>query len=304
MTSVLVVAPEGDQHGDAVQQALQRAGTTVGRAAVDILGEGFSCRPGDPITVGGHRVTTDWAIWWHRTGSLPPVWGAGGAEQDLAHAEATALLLGALLAVDPAWVDRPAAVERAEHTLLQLAVARACGAPVPDTLAGSDLVAAAEFLHGGPTVAKAVSSGPGLAPFAGPVTEEMLPALAGAPALLQRQVPSVADLRVIVVADRTLAWRRGRSPDDPVDWRASDPNGHGFTPVPVPSAVAGSAVRTCRALGLTTCVQDWVVDTDGTCWFLEANPVGRWLFLPGAEQTVPDLLAEHLIAAATGRRAA
>jgi len=51
-------------------------------------------------------------------------------------------------------------------------------------------------------------------------------------------------------------------------------------------------------------VQDWTVDTSGTCWFLEANPVGRWLFLPGAERTVPGLLATHLIAAAAHRDAA
>jgi len=149
-----------------------------------------------------------------------------------------------------------------------------------------------------------VSSGPGLAPFAGPVTAGMLPGLAGAPTLLQRRVRSTADLRVVVVGDRVLAWSRPRNPDDPVDWRSADPSGRGFAPVPVPVPVAGPAVGTCRGLGLTTSVQDWAVDTDGTCWFLEANPVGRWLFLPGAERTVPGLLATHLIAAAAHRRAA
>ena len=74
--------------------------------------------------------------------------------------------------------------------------------------------------------------------------------------------------------------------------------------MPVPDAVAGPAIATCRALNLTTCVQDWAVDLDGTCWFLEANPVGRWLFLPGADQTVPGLLAGHLIESATPRRVA
>jgi len=115
VTGVLVVAPRGDRHGDAVQQALVLAGATVARTAIDTSGMGFVARPPAPPVLGGQSITGEWTVWWHRTGTLPPVPGADPAEQALAQAEGAALLTGALLAVGPTWVDEPAAVERAEH---------------------------------------------------------------------------------------------------------------------------------------------------------------------------------------------
>jgi glutathione synthase/RimK-type ligase-like ATP-grasp enzyme len=292
---VLVVAPAGDSHGDAVEKALARQGVAVVRGAVDATAAaGFSVDPGRCVKIGGNCVTSGWAVWWHRLGNLPPLPGADAEEQTLAADEARALFVGGLLALDLAWVDEPAAVERAEHTLLQLATARACGADVPDTIATSDLAIATMFLGSGPVVAKAVSSGAGLAPFATAVSPAMLPGLVGAPTLLQRLVPAVADLRLVVVGHRVLGWRRERNDVSPVDWRAADPSGSSFSAVDLPWDVQDLADRICAALGLSTAVQDWVVDEMGRNWFLEVNPVGRWLFLPGADATIPGLLADHL----------
>jgi hypothetical protein len=47
------------------------------------------------------------------------------------------------------------------------------------------------------------------------------------------------------------------------------------------------------ALRLTTSVQDWLETADAPV-FLEANPQGRWLFLPGADEVVAPALADHL----------
>ena len=294
---VVVVAPTDDPHGDAVEAALRLRGATVARAAVDQAGDpGFVVDPGRCVSVAGCTVADGWSVWWHRIGTLPQVPGAGPDEQALAHDEARALFVGGLLALDVRWVDEPAVVERAEHTVLQLAVAQACGASVPQTLATADPTRGMPLLGGGPAVAKAVSSGPGLAPFTGAVTEPMLSAVAGAPTLLQRRVHAIADLRLVVVGRTVLAWRREQVLGGPIDWRAADPSGQGFRPVPVDRSVGAVAAAICERLGLTTSVQDWLVDATGRDWFLEVNPVGRWLFLAGADHLVPALLAKHLMA--------
>lgn len=291
-----MVAPVGDAHGDAVENAVLERGGPVVRAAVDAMGDArFMTAPASPLIVDLAEVAEGWSVWWHRCGVLPPIPGAGAAEQALADDEARALFLGGLLALGVRWVDEPFVVERAEHTLLQLAVARERGAAVPDTIATSNPARAAAFLKAGPAVAKAVSSGPGLAPFASAVAPAMLPGLLHSPTLLQRLVLAAADVRLVVIGDHVLGWRRERGGASPVDWRAVDPAGEGFVPVPVEAGLALLAVAICAGLGLSTAVQDWLVDASGRSWFLEVNPVGRWLFLAGADEAIPPRLADHLV---------
>lgn len=292
---VLVVAGTRDPHATSVMAALTTAGATVAIASVSDVGRGdLTVDPGMDVRIAGTTVTAGWTIWWHRRGALPPVHGASPAEQTLARDEAVAILVGGLLALDVRWVDDPAAVDRAEHTVWQIACARAAGAVVPDTVGTDDPSVAASFLARGPTVAKTVSSGTGLAPPVSLVQAGDLDVLAGAPTVLQRLVPAAADIRLVIVGAAVLAWRRKRHPDGSVDWRADDPTGSGFAPCDVPRGVADAALSTASRLGLSTCVQDWVVDGSGCPWFLEVNPVGSWAFLADATETVAPLLAAHL----------
>lgn len=212
----------------------------------------------------------------------------------LAADEAKALFVGGLMALGPRWVDEPSTVERAEHTLLQLTYAKASGAPVPDSLATDDRRRASAFIAAGETLAKTVSSGAGLAPNVGTVSEDDMDFLSVAPTLLQRRIASVADLRLVIVGSDALAWQRDRNDIDPADWRATDPMGAGSYPVSVSQRTFAAAVSIQGRLGLTTSVQDWAIDRDGVTWFLEVNPVGSWAFLPDAERTVPPLLAGQL----------
>ena len=116
VTGVLVVAPRGDPHGNAVQQGLRLAGAVTARAALDIAGTCFSHRPGEGLRLDGQVISSAWTVWWHRTGTLPPVPGADPPEQELAQAEAAALLLGALAPRDRARVGRRACDRRARRT--------------------------------------------------------------------------------------------------------------------------------------------------------------------------------------------
>jgi hypothetical protein len=124
------------------------------------------------------------------------------------------------------------------------------------------------------------------------VRPDLLRLVAGCPVLLQRRVDARADLRVITVGSKVFAWSRGRDPEGPVDWRATDPAGIGFRAIPaVP--FDESAQRLSGALGLSHSTQDWLLTKDGPV-FLEVNPQGQWLFLEGADRSVVPALASLL----------
>ena len=83
----------------------------------------------------------------------------------------------------------------------------------------------------------------------------------------------------MIIGGNSWAWRRSRSPGT-IEWRAEDPSGTAFERVEHPE-VCRAARRMTAALRLTMSVQDWLETRDGLV-FLEVNPQGRWLFLPGA----------------------
>jgi hypothetical protein len=203
-------------------------------------------------------------------------------------------VLGGLLAAAPRWVDHPHRMANAEHKLVQLAAAAAePNIQVPRTVATNRPAVARELIAGGPAVAKAASAGVGLAPYADRLDADTIGRLPVAPTLLQRKVNAVADLRVVVVADRSWVWRRPRDGDGPVDWRAVDPAGEQFT-LWNDNDLSAAAERMTSRLDLTMSVQDWLVDRKGRHWFLEANPAGQWLFLEQADELVTPALARHL----------
>lgn len=133
---------------------------------------------------------------------------------------------------------------------------------VPDTLVTSDPAAARAFAAAGPVVAKAVSTGLGIAPFTDTVTADQLELVAACPVLLQRRVLAAADLRVVTVGMEVLTWSRPRVAAEPLDWRLADPAGCGFRPCPA-GAVAPTARRIAGQLALTFSVQDWLATADG-----------------------------------------
>lgn len=300
--SVLVVAPERDGHAEAVMSCLSSLGSEavlldVGRsAAVEVHVEpGKFVRLGDGSAVGPH-----WTIWLRRIDYPSPPASLPAQEAALVADETLAIVLGGLLASNARWVDEPLTVARAEHTLLQLAMARRLGVRTPDSCGTSSPAKAAEFATGGPTLAKTISAGTGLAPFVDFIGPDDVELVRNGATVLQRWVPASDDLRVIVVGSTVMTWRRRRKTEDAVDWRNADPSGSGFTAVDAPfnRLLADAAVRINTALGLTVSAQDWLVPTDdGPPVFLEANPAGAWLFLKDSEELVPPVLAHHLMGA-------
>jgi hypothetical protein len=290
----MIFASESDPHAAAVREELTSRGVTVLTFNLSTIADhDLTITPGTDVQIDGVRIDDEWTVWWRRIGGVPDHPRMSELESQLRREEIEELLLGGLLAAGPRWVDQPHQMAHAEHKLVQLAIAAELRVPVPRTVATNQSAAAHELMAAGRVVAKAASAGIGLAPFADRFDNADIDRLAVAPTLLQHRVDAVADLRVVVIADRSWVWRRQREGNDPIDWRAADPAGKQFV-AHTDSHVGRAAELITARLGLSVSIQDWLVDRDGQCLFLEANPAGGWLFLAGADQLVPPALADHL----------
>lgn len=293
--AVVVVAPPGDAHTDAVQDALGSASVpTIRLSATTVTSSRLTWSPGAPLVVDylGERwcVSERSTVWWRRVGR------AGAAiptpmESALVADEVHTLLPGVLEAVGVRWVDAPWSQFQARLKAHQLSVAHALAISIPRTLVTGAEDDAALFSPAKPVVAKAASTGTGIAPFVDVVTADELRLVSACPTILQERVDGYADARVVTVGEHQLVWVRPRFGDAPPDWRAVDPDGRGFVYTSEPHAIA--AVQIAHALGLTFSVQDWLLTSNGPV-FLEVNAQGQWLFLDGATEQVVPALVRHL----------
>ena len=299
MAEVLLVAPADDVHAQVVARYIGERASVAWLDLAAATSGALAIEPGQRVMLNGAVVArAGTVVWWRRTGVPAPLAGADGMEQRLAAEEMRAQLVGGLLSLNVAWVDHPGVVETAEHTLFQLAVAEREGARIPRTVATNDATVGRLRFRDGELVAKAISSGIGIAPFADVVSEDLIDLLPNASTVLQERLNSIADLRVVTIGNETFCWRRPKRAADPVDWRRQDPKGSAFELVEEPE-IHRLAPLVASALGLQFCVQDWVQTAEGPV-FLEVNPVGQWLFLRNAEQTVGERLASLLLSKVRG----
>jgi len=289
----VLFAPHDDKHADAVERALDRRSVAASRLDLSAVTGRVSIVPGEHVIVGEVLIEAGVSVWWRRIGIVPPLAELSAEENRLRAEECEALLVGGLLALTHRWVDEPFLVEAAEHSLKQLAVAARLGIAIPRSVATNDPVTAhAAYGAGSQWLAKATSAGVGIAPYADLVDPGLFELLPRCITLLQEVQGASADVRVVVVGDRSWTWMRPRRARDPLDWRAADPAGSEFAIVDRVD-VATRAVAINVSLSLRFSVQDWVVVDDEPV-FLEVNPSGQWLFLTGAESLIGDALASLL----------
>lgn len=295
--SVLIVARPGDEHGDQIEEAIRSRDETVERLSLNTFREiGVEWEPGAPLRVESSTrsflVGAASTIWWRRPG-WTEVGDLEPDEAELTDGEIRVMLDGILMACGARWIDHPLSVQRAENKLFQLAVAHNCSVPIPKSKVTNSVAGARELAAQKPIVAKTVSVGEGLAPFVDEVPLALLEKVSQAPVLLQERIETNADLRIVTVGNEAFTWSRKRRADDPVDWRQRDPAGEEFEHLGHHSAER-VALKMAHTLGLTHSSQDWLETPSGAV-FLEANPGGQWLFLPGASEIVVPVLVDHLL---------
>ncbi len=306
-TGVVLIVTHGqdDDHAERVMSAVAEQGGTPVRFDTDTYPARstvtFTDRSGGPevgLRLNGHLVPgrdITAILYRHRWLPRAPA-GTEPAAVGMVESELRALLDGALLSLDAFWINHPATSGLARHKPLQLALARAEGFEVPETCITADPTVVRELWTewGGRMVAKLVGGQvlerPGEEPYA--VFTTRLEAadlqddasIAACPAIYQRELDKVCDVRVTVVGEQVFACSipSQESENGTVDWRRA---GRAAL-APAPFSLDGASAQLCRSLtsrlGLEVAGVDLVLTPDRRLVFLEINASGQWAWVEEA----------------------
>jgi hypothetical protein len=110
-------------------------------------------------------------------------------------------------------------------------------------------------------------------------SDRVLDGLGGAPFLVQERLDADRHLRVVTVLDQ--AWVCELDAEGlALDWRTVDEAHDSFVVSFGEMTVAADAIRLAHALEVRYSSQDWIASGTRRV-FLDLNPAGQWLFLPG-----------------------
>jgi hypothetical protein len=299
----LIIGEADDEHARAVTSRLAAAGADAVLVDAAALGDGTAEIP--PWTAGDDARARPRRRGWIRR-LAPPGW-RGTAEIDsheaVVRAAWAALLFGTLLTEPCDWLTTLPALLTAENKLFQLSVAESCGIRVPRTIVATTVRQLADF-----GLPSAVVKPLGPAAYVDDdQTDRVVAAqradvaslndqlLAGAPFLFQEEIRARAHLRIVTV--EATAWAARLTADGlPLDWRFEDAAHESFVPAPRTTAeVKTAAIALAQAARVGYSSQDWIETVDGEFVFLDLNPAGQWLFLPGSvAEAVTHAIALHL----------
>jgi MvdD pre-ATP grasp domain/RimK-like ATP-grasp domain len=215
----------------------------------------------------------------------------------LAEAEMRSALEGALLAMEPVlWLNHPLANQRARNKLLQLRLAARLGLAVPETFVTAEPTQIRELYEkwNGALVAKLV--GGQLAAdtvdtqyvihttLLAPDDLQDDGALSACPAIYQRRVDKLYDVRVTVVGDEIFSCRIASQTSEiaQVDWRVAGHAALEHRPYALDPSVADRCRALTRELGLHMAGIDLIVTPRGDTVFLEINAAGQWAWVEQA----------------------
>lgn len=172
-----------------------------------------------------------------------------------------------LNAVPGCVVNRPSAGAHNSCKPMHEALLRDLGLRVPDSVTSSDPDVLRAFVREGPTISKTVC---GVRADAVMVTEDAFAGFepAGGPVHLQR-LTAGDDARVHVIGEHVVAQvaRAGA-----VDYRRAGAIA-GMEVIEPPAAVRDVLITATSRIGLAFAGWDFKIDSDGTYWCLEANPM-------------------------------
>jgi glutathione synthase/RimK-type ligase-like ATP-grasp enzyme len=241
------------------------------------------------------------AVWWRRPQNFRlPATLRDPAQRRFVNSEAATAFQGMYQSLDAFWINEPARDLVATHKPFQLALAQAVGLDIPDTLMTNDPDEARAFwsAHPGEVVYKQFVALPDTwreTRRLGKAEEAVAESIRLTPVIFQRNVPAVADLRVIVIGASVFAAaadvRGGEYPQDvrmnlDARYEAHD----------LPQPVVERLHRLMDRLGLVYGAIDFRLTPDGQYVFLEINPAGQFLYIEQQTgQKIAAALAEKLV---------
>ncbi len=309
---VIIVSWSGDEHAEAVANALRRAQCPF--KLLDLaqfprelmLTMRYHRDNGDAFVMTSGELTVDFAetksVWWRRPRSFQlHSEVSAGRNQNFALNECAEAAAGLWQVVDAFWINPPAADQVAARKTYQLKVAKQVGLRVPDTLVTSNPGDAAGFIHehtDRSVICKAFSATEHdwrETRIVGSQELEVLDNVRFAPVIFQEYIPAHADLRVTVVGQEVFpAAIYSQDTAYPVDFRI-DMNRARTEAVELPDSVASQLQGLMARLGLVYGAIDMRLTPDGEYVFLEVNPAGQWLFIEQRTgQPITRALAETL----------
>ncbi|MFO7568145.1 MAG: hypothetical protein R6X02_36225 [Enhygromyxa sp.] len=154
----------------------------------------------------------------------------------------------------------------------QIALLRAAGLPVPETLWTNDPAAVKRFCAGREAIYKPVSGGAATRKITpDDLADERLAKLAGAPVCFQELLPG-DDLRVYVIDGRVVCALRITT--DAIDFRQNEQR---LEAIELEPEIARICVRAAEVIGLPYTGMDIKADRSGRTKILELNPSAMFL---------------------------
>jgi glutathione synthase/RimK-type ligase-like ATP-grasp enzyme len=258
------------------------------------------------LDLGGGRLPRDLVFWNRRVAhDLAADSGLNEADRIVARREHRAFVDSALALLNTAAhrINDVYAAARAENKALQVAVARRCGLPVPETLITNSPDLIRDFLEAhrsegviakpfSPTVWQ--SADEEFVGRAARLTPDLLPddrVLRACPMIFQQYIAKAFEVRVTcfgrVLVGARLASQAHKSSQ--VDWRAVSPRRLNVEPIELPDQVRERCIGLLRTLGLEFGCIDMVVTPAGEWVFLEINQMGQFLWLEELNRDFPML---------------
>ncbi|HEY2764475.1 MAG TPA: RimK domain-containing protein [Pseudonocardiaceae bacterium] len=197
--------------------------------------------------------------------------------------------LGGMLASLPAlWVNHPGRLADSAYKPVQLVRARECGLSVPDTVITNEPGTVRSFAARGQTITKLMSantiSEQGRRKFSWTRVLESddlddLRGLEVTANMVQRWVPKLFEVRIIVIADQLTAVKiTSGSAASHIDWR-SDYAALTYDLIEPPDHVTRGVHALMRSFNLVYAALDFVVTPDTEWIFLEINAGGQYGWL-------------------------
>jgi glutathione synthase/RimK-type ligase-like ATP-grasp enzyme len=322
--TILIVTHEADDHVPLVASELAARGVPVvrfdtesypERSAVELR---VDARSSVRLRVAGEELDGEsvaGVLYRHlRLPAAPRIDDEVGRR--LAESELRAALEGALLSLDAYWLNHPQANRLSRHKPLQLTLAAAEGFSVPETRITADPEEVRSLFRAwdGRMVAKLVG-GQVVAPSAEDqyviyttlLSEDDLAsdaALTACPAIYQRYVEKLFELRVTVVGDEVFACRIDSQAheDGRVDWRRAGRDALALSEHRLDPSVARMCVSLARRLNLELAGLDLIETPEGETVFLELNAAGQWAWVEHATgMPIAAAVADRLISGSRGR---
>lgn len=314
--TVLIVAPETDEHGLAVAAEIARQGGQPQTLDLESFPEHVAlsmrydcCGGRRDFTMARRSGSLAFAdvgsVWWRRP---QPARIASAitrsSHRQFAANEAQEALAGLWYALDASWINEPARDETAARKAYQLKIAQEIGFAIPATLMTNDPDAVRLFVDARGyrnVVYKSFSSTHEEWRETRLLKTEELALIDNvrySPVIFQEYVEADVDLRITVVDDSIFpAAIHSQQTAYKVDCRIDIGNAL-IESTTLPADLEEKIMSLMRRLGLVYGAIDMRLTPDGRYVFLEINPAGQWLYIEQAtRQPISSRLAKALVEA-------